>query len=132
MSQENVEIVLDGYARANAGERVPQLDFWHENGEYHTSPEDPDSEVHRGIEAIRRQFASWYEAYPDLQVEPQDSRATADQVFVWVRFVGHGADSGVPIQMEVAHVWTMRDGKAARVVEFLDREQALDSLGLSE
>ena len=41
MSQENVDFVLNGYARANAGERVPQLDFWHEDAEYHTAPRGP-------------------------------------------------------------------------------------------
>src|SRR5829696_564278 len=32
MSQENVDFVLDRYARLNAGERVPDLDFWHGDG----------------------------------------------------------------------------------------------------
>ena len=132
MSQENVDFVLNGYARANAGERVPQLDFWHEDAEYHTAPEDPDSEVHRGIEAIRRQFASWYEADPDLYIEAQDGRAKANQVFVWIRLVGHGAESGVPIQMELAHVWTVRDGRAARVVEYMNLKAALAAVGLAE
>jgi ketosteroid isomerase-like protein len=132
MSQENVEFVLGGYARANAGERVPQLDFWHADAEYAAAREDPDSETHTGIDAIRRQFARWYEAYPDLRVEPLESRANGDQVFVWVRFSGHGAGSGVPIHMELAHLWTVRDGKAARVAEYFDRSEALDAIGLRE
>jgi len=34
--------------------------------------------------------------------------------------------------MELAHVWTIRDGKAARVVEYFDRPEALEAVGLSE
>jgi hypothetical protein len=74
MPKDNVEIVLDGYARFNAGERVPQLWFWDPEAEYHAAREDPDAAIHRGIDAIQRQFASWVEAYPDLTVEPVEAR----------------------------------------------------------
>jgi len=132
MSQENVEIVRDRYARYNAGERVPDLGFWHPDAEYHAAREDPDSAVHRGIDAIRQQFASWQEAYPDLKVEILEAEGNGEQVFLWVRFSGHGAASGIPLQMELAHVYTLRDGKAACVVEYMDRDEALRAAGLSE
>jgi uncharacterized protein len=132
MSQKNVEFVLDGYARFNAGERTAELWFWHPDAEYHAAREDPDSAIHRGIDAIRRQFVSWVEAYPDLTIEPLEARGSGDTVFLWVRFSGHGAGSGAPIEMELAHVYTMRDGKAARVVEYMDRAEALEAAGLRE
>jgi ketosteroid isomerase-like protein len=132
MSQENVEIVLKRYARYNGGERTPDLGFWHNDAEYHAAREDPDSAIHRGIDAIRLQFERWHEAYPDLRVEPLEAEGNGDRVFVWVRFIGHGAASGAPMQMELAHVYTMRDGKAARVVEYMDRKEALGAAGLRE
>ena len=88
--------------------------------------------THRGIDAIRAQFARWYDAYPDLRVEPQEAKSSGDRVFLWVRFSGHGGGSGVPIDMQLAHVWTLRDGKAARVVEYFDRAEALEAVGLAE
>jgi ketosteroid isomerase-like protein len=33
--------------------------------------------------------------------------------------------------MELAHVYTLRDGKAARVVEYADRDKALEAAGLA-
>jgi ketosteroid isomerase-like protein len=130
VSQTNVEIVLDGYARFNAGEQIPELWFWHLDAEYHAAREDPDSAVHRGIDAIRRQFASWLDAYPDLTVEPVEARGQGDKVFLWVRFAGHGAASGAPLEMELAHVYTLRDGKAVRAVEYMDRDEAVQAAGL--
>jgi ketosteroid isomerase-like protein len=130
VSQTNVEIVLDGYARFNAGEQIPELWFWHLDAEYHAAREDPDSAVHRGIDAIRRQFASWLDAYPDLTVEPGEARGQGDKVFLWVRFAGHGAASGAPLEMELAHVYTLRDGKAVRAVEYMDRDDAVQAAGL--
>jgi ketosteroid isomerase-like protein len=132
MSQENVDSVINAYNRSNAGGRVPQLDFWHEDAELRAAREDPDSQTHRGIEEIRAQFAGWYEAYPDLRVEVQEAKSIGDHVFAWVRFTGRGAGSGVPVDVELAHVWTLRGGKAARLVEYFDRAEALEAVGLSE
>jgi hypothetical protein len=50
MTKSNVEIVLEGYERFNAGERAPEPWFWHPDAEYHVAKEDPDSAVHRGRE----------------------------------------------------------------------------------
>ena len=130
VSQENIDFVRSGYDRFNAGERVPEDWFWHADAEYHASSEDPDADVHRGIEAIRSQFATWVEAYPDLKVEILEADSSGDQVYLWVRFRGHGAASGIPLEMELAHVYTIRDGKAARVVEYTDRRQAREAAGL--
>jgi RimJ/RimL family protein N-acetyltransferase/ketosteroid isomerase-like protein len=127
-----VKVVLDAYADYNGGGGEPSLDYWHEDAEYHTAPEDPDSAVHRGIDAISRLFASWREAYPDLRVEVHDAKPRCNQVFAWVRLVGRGAASGIPMEMELAHVYTMHKGKAARLVEWVSREEALDAVGLAE
>jgi ketosteroid isomerase-like protein len=132
VSEENVKFVRDGYARFNAGEKTAGRWFWHPDAEYHAAREDPDSDVHRGIDAITKQFASWLEAYPDLEIEILEAEGIGDQVFLWVRFVGHGASSGIPLEMELAHVYTIRDGRAARVVEYMDREEARKAAGLRE
>jgi ketosteroid isomerase-like protein len=132
MSQENVESVLAAYARFNAGDKEPSLDDWQEDAEYVASSDDPDSDTHRGIEAIRQHTGRWVEAYPDLRVEPLETRSNGDNVFVWVRFIGHGAASGLPIDMELAHVCAVRNGKTARLVEYSDRREALKAAGLAE
>jgi ketosteroid isomerase-like protein len=132
VSEENVKFVLDGYARFNAGERTAELWFWHPDGEYRAAREDPDSAVHRGIDALRRHYASWVEAYPDLKVEPLEAKANGDQVFLGVQFSGHGGKSGIPMEMELAHVITMRDGKVARTVEYFDKAEALEAAGLRD
>jgi ketosteroid isomerase-like protein len=132
MSQQNVEKLIEGYERYNAGERVPELEYWHADAEYHAASTDPDAAIHRGIDAIRRQFAAWEEAYPDLKVEPLEVKDAGDSVFAWVRFSGHGASSGMPLEMELAHVQTVRDGRIALLVEYPDRAEALKALGLEE
>ena len=124
--------MLDAYSRFNAGERTPELWYFHKDAEYHTSSADPDSAVHRGIDAIRTQFQSWTTTYPDLTVEPLEAKEYGDRVFLWVRFAGHGAGSGVPIDMELAHVVTLEHGRARRVAEYMGRADGLRAAGLPE
>ena len=81
MSQHNIDFLRDGYARFNAGEKTAELWFWLPDAEYHVAREDPDSAVHRGIDAIRGQFASWIDAYPDLRIEILEAKDSGDQVF---------------------------------------------------
>jgi ketosteroid isomerase-like protein len=130
--QDNVAFVRDAYARFNAGERTAELWFWHPDGEYHAAREDPDSAVHRGIDALRRHYASWVEAYPDLTIEIVEAEGNGDRVFLWVRFHGHGAASGIPLDMELAHVCTLREGRVVRVVEFTNRGEARRAAGLAK
>jgi ketosteroid isomerase-like protein/RimJ/RimL family protein N-acetyltransferase len=132
ISHDMVAVILDGYAHYNRGDGEPSLDHWHEDAEYLSAPEDPDSAMHRGIDAIRRLFVSWREVFPDLRVEVHEAKANGIQVFAWVRFVGRGAASGIPIHMELAHVCTMRRGKTARLVEYTNRTAALEAVGLVE
>jgi ketosteroid isomerase-like protein len=131
VSSPNVARVLEGYAVFNGGVKEPQLAYWHEDGEYHVAREDPDSTVHRGIDALRSHFANWVEAYPDLRIEPLETEE-GDKVFVWVRFSGHGGASGAPMEAELAHVVTLRDGKFARLEEYTDRAEARRAAGLEE
>jgi ketosteroid isomerase-like protein len=132
MSDETESLVRSGYAAFNGGERVPSLDHWHADGVYVNSAADPDPDTHEGIEAVREQYRRWVDAYPDLQVEPLEVRTNGDRAFVWVRFSGHGASSGVPIEMELAHVVTYEDGKIRRIDEYPDRAGGLEAAGIGQ
>jgi ketosteroid isomerase-like protein len=138
MSQEKLEdFIRSAYARFNEAEpdssgehKLASLDFYDRDAVYVNDARDPDGGIHRGIEAVRQQVGRWVEAYPDLQVEPLEIQASGDQAFVWVRFSGHGAESGVPIDMELAHIVTVKGGKVLRVEEYSDRADGLKAAGL--
>jgi ketosteroid isomerase-like protein len=65
-------------------------------------------------------------------VEPLEIQTNGDQAFVWVRFSGHGAESGVPIVMEMAHVNTVADGKLRSIEEYQERADGLKAAGVPE
>jgi len=130
MSQEIEDFVRSAYDRFNEGERLPSADVWHADAVYVNSSDDPDPGTHRGLDAIAKQVQTWIDTYPDLRVDPIEILVNGDRVLVWARWSGHGAGSGVPIEMEMAQVCTIEDGKLRRVEEYMDRAMARDAVGL--
>jgi ketosteroid isomerase-like protein len=126
------EFIRAAYAAFNAGEKIPTTEWWHEDGEYAAAREDPDSSTHVGLEAVQAQYERWVESYPDLQAEPLEVRVgKGGRVFAWVRMFGTGAESGLPLEMNLAQIWTLRDGKIARADEYFDRDEGLAAARLA-
>ena len=53
-------------------------------------------------------------------------------VLVIVAEEGRGKSSGVPVRQSFAVLYTVIDGRIARLTVFPDEEQALEAVGLSE
>lgn len=70
------------------------------------------------------------EAWRDGRWQPTGTVDAGDELVVFVRITGAGRASGAPVDTELIHVWTVRDGLAVRVRAFFDRDQALAAAGL--
>ena len=55
-----------------------------------------------------------------------------DEVAVFVRVSGTARQSGASVEISAAHVLTVRDGRVMRTEVFLDRQEALEAVGLRE
>jgi ketosteroid isomerase-like protein len=131
MPQEPEEVTRAAYEGFNREKRLAR-ELYHHDAVYVNSREDPDHGAWEGIDAIEELAQSWVEAYPDLVVEPLEVLANGDTVFAWTRFSGHGAGSGMSIDMQLAHVVTIEDGKIRRLEEYMDRAEGLHVAGLAE
>ena len=49
-----------------------------------------------------------------------------------MRVAATGRESGVPVEMPVAHEFTIRDNLVVRFKVYRSRDQALEAVGLSE
>jgi hypothetical protein len=47
---------------------------------------------------------------------------------VFARLVAVGHESGVPVELETNHLWTVRKGRAISLCVYRDRAEALDAL----
>ena len=133
MSQENVELVRQGYEAWNRGDLEWQLDHIAPDHEFQTAQLFPDTEaVYRGRRGWRQFWNTFREPWETLLVEVQRIEPIGeDRVLALYRFHGRGRD-GVEVALEYANLITIENGLATRNVAFADWDQALEAAGLSE
>jgi ketosteroid isomerase-like protein len=125
MSEENVELVRTIYERFRAGDNDGALALHDPEIEVHDRAEAPDPQVYRGHEGVLRSLGVSQAAFDGLDLVPEEFLDTGDHVVVVFRFRGTGRESGVPIDERLAHLWTLRDGRAVRMAVHSTRDEAL-------
>jgi ketosteroid isomerase-like protein len=135
MSQENVETIRRIYER------------WLQDDASLFDAIDPDIElnpdpaadwvgvndIYRGHDGVRSYMAQVYEAFEDYRPEVEELLDAGDKVITLAIEHGRGRGSGATVEARhTAHVWTMRANKAVRLDLYLDREEALEAVGLRE
>ena len=71
-------------------------------------------------------------ASKDWAVDIEEVFDAGDQVVTVVRQRAKAKHGGPEVVMRFGQVWTVRDGLAARMDMYADREDALEAAGLSE
>jgi ketosteroid isomerase-like protein len=132
MSQENVEIVRSIYADPR-GLTAAASDKVAPGAEFDFTDVYPDSPIMRGVEKLRsfRDSGPW--SGSPIHFEPERFFDVDDKrVLVFARVSATGHESGVQVEIQVAHEFTIRDGLVMRFKVYADREQALEAVGVSE
>jgi len=88
--------------------------------------------VFRGRDGFDEMTAMLADAWGKWRIEPERFLDGGDRVVVFARILAEGGASGVPIELETTHVWTVRNGRATSMQAYRDRSQALEAAGLSE
>jgi ketosteroid isomerase-like protein len=143
MSQENVELVRsmwEPFKGVDATEIDWDSDTIRELVEQQYSPEvelrwstrGPEARVYRGREGVIQAFREWVEPFSEYYTEPLDFIGLGDQVVIPQKQWGVGSTSGIPVEIEVTHVYEFRDGQIIRVDEYDTLEEALEAAGLRE
>jgi ketosteroid isomerase-like protein len=106
-------------------------DYLDEEFEYRGTGGYPEGELVFGRrEGLAQLRAMLLDAWAEFRFEPERFIGAGEQVVVFVRFAGRGRASGVPIELPVAHVWTIRDGRLKSCRAYRDRSAALEAVGL--
>jgi uncharacterized protein len=130
MSQPNVELVRAIYDRFRSGDTDGALALHDPDMEVHDRPQAPDPQVYRGREGVLESLRVSRAAFEGLEMVPEEILDAGDRVVVVFRFRGTGRESGVPVDERLAHVWTIREGKAVRMEVHSGRDEALRAAGL--
>ena len=132
MSQQNVDRIRRGYEAFGRRDLDAALEMAHPEVEAHDPAEMPDAAVHCGKEAVKRDWEQTLELFDEFAVEIEEVFDAGEEVVLFLRYRGRGKESGAAVEVDMAHVLTMRDGVAVRLRQYLDRADALAAAGLSQ
>jgi ketosteroid isomerase-like protein len=88
------------------------------------------AQTFRGRPGLERWIATTREVWEEWRFHPERFIDAGDRVVVLVRVLARGGSSGVTLDRETAHIWTVRDGRVTRCEVYLDRSEALAVAGL--
>jgi hypothetical protein len=134
MSQENVEIVERAIAAVNDRDIDGYLACCTQDIQLQ-NPMTALEGIYKGSEGIKRFFADVDDAGPDFRVTIDRLESVgADRVVGFLRLNMSGRASGITLGGDIpaTNVYDLADGKIKRVRIFLDRQEALEAVGLSE
>jgi ketosteroid isomerase-like protein len=130
MSESNLELIRTVYERFQANDQDGGLALLDPSIEVHDRPEIPDPQVYRGHEGVLASLQTSQDTFDGLTLSPEEYVDAGDQVVVVFRFQGVGRGSGIEVDEQLAHRWSIRDGKAVRMDVHSSREQALRAAGV--
>jgi ketosteroid isomerase-like protein len=134
MSQENVDVVRQGWDAWLRGDPPGLFRLFHPDialdiSHFHEWPES----AYHGLDGAERFLTDWLDVWPDLNITVEEVIAAPDgRVVSLIVQRGRGRHSGVEMELEMAVITTIRDGKIVRLENWENRSQALEAAGLSE
>ena len=101
----------------------------HPDIEWRTTPEVPFLGTYRGLDEFLRGMSEWTESFDELTTQIEEFIDAGEHVLVFHRMHGRGRDSGAEVDLAIWQVVSVRDGKLVRMLDFMDREEALATAG---
>jgi ketosteroid isomerase-like protein len=126
MSEANVEVVRRFFETYGRGDHEGSLACLAPDVVYKVAQEVPA----RGRDAVRAIWERWESSFEDIETTPEEFVDAGDHVVVTVHYTGRGRGSGIEFDDRTFEVLTLRDGKIVRKVEYLERSDALEAVGL--
>ena len=131
MSEADVEELRAVYEAVSRGDWDAALRDAGPDFELIPPDQNPIAGTYRGREAIVAFFDELWAAFEDVTILPGEFQELRDRIVVSLLMQLRPSDSRAMVEMEITHLWTMRDGKPVRCEVFLRREQALATAGMA-
>jgi ketosteroid isomerase-like protein len=134
MSRGNVELVRrswDAFDRAMRGGDLDSYLREFVSSDFEYTPME-EGEVIRGHHGFVQYMARWAEVWEELRWEVEELIDAGEQVVSVARMSGRARETGMELEMRYFTVSTVHEDKMVRAVEYLDRDEALEAVGLRE
>jgi ketosteroid isomerase-like protein len=138
MSQENVEIVRQGFDRWEAAwtsgtdDLGALLTIFDVDLVTRRLAPMPDPGEWHGLEGMLAVLTEWTDAFDEFTMRGEEYIDAGDQVIVRIAQKGRGDDSGVPVTGTFWFVLGVRNQKVVTLDMYATREEALEATGLKD
>lgn len=132
MSQANVEGTRAAWAALLNDDFETFLAFIDPGVVWHQRVDLPDSTTGYGHAALVTLVERWRGEWEEYEVEIDELVDAGDQVVAVLRIRGTGRASGAPVELRETHVYELRGGRCVEAWEYPSKEEAMQSIGLSE
>ena len=131
-SQRNMEIVRRSIDTFNVGGIEATAEFAHPDIVFEEPPSQPGVKTARGIDDVRATFSAFDEAWEEHRSELEEIRDLGEGEVLTLTVEHLRGREGVAFSQPCATIYTLREGKIARVRPFWDRADALRAAGLAD
>jgi ketosteroid isomerase-like protein len=132
MSRENVEVVKRSIAAFNERDSDRYLACCAPDIQLQTPLAGLEG-VFEGAAGTRRYWANMADAAPDFHITVERLESIgADRVLAFTHITLTGRASGLPTDRPAGSIYDLADGKIRRIRTFVDRQEALEAVGLRE
>ena len=128
MSEANVDLVRTLFETYRRGDYVAAAACLAPGVVYEVGQEVPAL----GPDEVRAMWERWDSAWDDMETVPEEFIDAGEHVVVTVHYSARGRGSGIEYDERLFDVYTVRDGRCARKLEFRERSEALEAAGLRE
>jgi ketosteroid isomerase-like protein len=134
MPSENAKVIERLLLAFTGGDLPTVLDLVNPAARLYPRSEEPGvKEVYEGHEGLFEYLGNWYSQWDDYEVEPISFRdAPEDRVLVVMAERGHLKRTGITVDQEFSHSFTITSGKVIEWRMYDSHEQALEMLGLED
>src|SRR3954454_19307915 len=133
MSQENVGAFMRGIEAYNRQDAEAMLKECDPEVQFHAvlqSMFGGEPAVYRGHEGVRDVLRDQDDALAEQHVEISEIRDLGERIVAVGRLSGRGKESGAEVESPIGYLVEFKNGKAIRIYDFLDPQQALEAAGL--
>lgn len=125
MTDSIAELLERGYAALQRGDLDAMLKLLDPEVEIRDRPESPDAGVYHGREGVLEALGLNEDAFESFELEPERFVEMGAHVVVILIMRVRGRESGVPVEERIAHLWSVRDGRATRLQVYTDPDDAI-------
>jgi ketosteroid isomerase-like protein len=129
----NTELVRRAFEAIDSKGLAGALDFLDPEVEFEPPEEAIEQRgTFRGHRAVQERWELLLDPFDDVHMDSEEFVEADDETVVAVfRIHARGKASGAPVEMRLAHVITVRDGRAVRLKAYLDPDEAKRAAGLA-